>query len=114
MNDFGDGRLWDRSGQPWRRTSEWLDPDDVNELLAVGATWLVQWCDEGFTWGDSSEVPVAELLARMVNRRGAERLGRKRTVPTVIVAEQWQDDTGHDLVVFYESGPYPRAENWFA
>ncbi|GAA1308209.1 hypothetical protein Psi02_69270 [Planotetraspora silvatica] len=66
VNDFGDGRLWDRSGRPWHRIAQWLDPDEAAELLAEGATWLVQWCDEGFTWGDSSDVPAVELLERMV------------------------------------------------
>ncbi|GII59205.1 hypothetical protein Pth03_75940 [Planotetraspora thailandica] len=114
VNDFGDGRLWDRSGRPWHRMAQWLEPDEAAGLLAEGATWLVQWCDEGLTWGDSSDVPAAELLVHMVDWRRAQRLSRKRTVPTVIVAEHWQNEAGHDLVAFHESGPYPRAENWFA
>jgi hypothetical protein len=113
VNNFGGGLLWDRSGQPWRRTAEWLDPDEVSVLLAAGASWLVQWCSQGFTWSDESTVTVAEVRAKTLDRKKAQRSRGKRVTRTVMVAERWQNHAGHDLVVFFESGPAPRSAGWF-
>jgi hypothetical protein len=114
VNGFGGGLLWDRSGLPWRRTAEWLDPAEVNALLAAGASWLIQWCGQrGFTWSDEAELTAAEVCTKLLNRKRARRLLGKRTTRTVIVAERWQDESGRDLVVFFESSPAPRAAAWF-
>ncbi len=89
---FADGQLWDRQGRPWRRVAEWLEPreDEVHK-----------------------DVLTRDLLPVMLVRAKADRTRRKRTVPTVIVAERWRDDDGSDLVLFTETGPYPRAATWF-
>jgi hypothetical protein len=32
----------------------------------------------------------------------------------VVVGEHWRDGDGHDLVLFWEGPPAPRADSWFA
>jgi hypothetical protein len=112
---FADGRLWDRQGRPWRRVAEWLEPREAETLVAAGARWMVEWCGGRMEWPDevNDGALVHDLLPAMMLRAKADRLSRRRTVPTVIVAERWRDDDGANLVLFYESGPYPRAAVWF-
>ncbi|NYI07003.1 hypothetical protein [Allostreptomyces psammosilenae] len=96
----------------WRRTEEWLDPEPAAELIRAGAAWAVQWCEGDVEPADAlpADTLRAVVLPRMVSRRRADRLARKRSVPTVMVAERWEDGGGHTLVVFHEGGPYPRVD----
>jgi hypothetical protein len=116
---YGGGRLWDRDGQPWRRVDSWLDPDEAALRIASGARWAVEWCAGGdprrVTWPD--EMPASALaddvLPRVVTSAKARSLRRRRVVPTVLVAERWCNDAGQWLVLFTESGPAPRPDDWF-
>jgi hypothetical protein len=106
-------RAWFGDGRPWHRTANWLIRT-ARRIARHGLYVARAMVRRRLHVGRFLQVPAAELLPRMVDRRRAQRLSRRRTVPTVIVAEHWQDDDGHDMVVFHESGPYPRGETWFA
>ena len=114
------GHLWDRSGQRWRRVVDWLEPDEAAELVRDGATWLVEWCSGGrgprFTWADEAapNALTRDVLPRIMTSVKAARQRRKRSVPTVLVAELWRDERERSLVLFVESGPYPRAALMFS
>ncbi|MFE1784184.1 hypothetical protein ACFW9F_16765 [Streptomyces sp. NPDC059506] len=117
-NCFAGGRFWDREGRPWRRSTEWLDPERAHALIREGALWAVEWCGGCFEWpgetGETGErVLEEEILPRMIDRAEARRLMRRRSVPTVQVAERWVGAAGQVLVLFHESGPAPRTEDWF-
>jgi hypothetical protein len=114
------GYLWDRSGRRWRRVADWLEPDEAAKLVRDGATWLVEWCGGGYrprlTWSDelSPGALAQNVLSEVITTRKAIPLRRKLSVPTVFVAEHWRDDQERSLVLFVESGPYPRAARMFA
>jgi len=114
-NTYAEGRLWDRDGQPWRRVDEFVEPPQALELVRSGVPWLVEWCGERLEW--ATEQTAGRLLEQvrgeLLSKARAQRLRRRRSVPTVIMAEEWQDEHGRPLLVFYETGPYPRADSWF-
>lgn len=113
---FADGALWDRRGQPWRRADDWLDPVEVEVLLAAGADWLVEWCDGRFEWADAtaSGLLARDVLPSLLTRVKARRLlAKKRVNPTVFVAERWCKEVGASLILFNESAPAPRTASWF-
>jgi hypothetical protein len=50
-----------------------------------------------------------DVVPRVITGKIARRRARRRTVPTVVVAEHWQDAELNNLIVFLESGPHPRS-----
>lgn len=102
---WDDGELVTAAGRRWRRTADWVEPDDAATFVQLGR-WWVEWCEDQPAPGKERDLPY--LLGKMVTRRKADRLMRKPTVPTVIVAEFWSDEAGDTRLLFVEQGPHPR------
>lgn len=104
---YEDGAYLDAAGRRWEREDEHLEPDDVRRLLDAGTEALVERCGAGPAAVDSRTLEH-EVLPEVLGRRAAARKIRRRTVPTVFVAERWSDGDGH-LLVFVEGPPAPRV-----
>lgn len=79
--------------------------------------WALLWCDRKPTRSsDKKAVPEALGYARRKMIGPTERVRllqkgqRKGKVPTVVMAERWQNERGKPLIVFYEAGPYLLAD----
>lgn len=102
---YADGRLWDRDGRPWDLADESVGPDRALGLVRSGTPWLIDWCGGPLEW------PTADNATRLLDtvvvphlKRGenAHRVGRRGTLRTAIVAEEWRDERGNSLIVFNE------------
>lgn len=112
---YAEGRLWDRDGRPWQRVDEFVQPQRALQLVRAGARWLVEWCGGPLEWPTEQTAGrlLDQLRGKLVGEAKARRLFRRRTHPTVVIAEEWQDQQGRSLVVFIEGGPAAQDESWF-
>jgi hypothetical protein len=104
---YAEGRLWDRDGRPWRQVDEFVEPPRALELVRSGAPWLVEWCGGRLEWATEQTAGglLEQVRGELIGKAKAQRLRRRRSVPTVMVAEEWQDEHGRPLVVFHEGPP---------
>ncbi len=97
----------------WRRTDEAVAVDDAIRAIDSGAAWAVLWC--GGEVSRSTDSPVddeavsyarAHVIEPARRKRLQETARRKGRTKTVVMAERWQNDRDHPMIVFYEAGPH--------
>ena len=104
-----DGTMVDNAGRSWRRVRNWEEPSEAEQLIAVDTPYLVHWCGSEEPRSEPRERFKRDVLRSMPTRVKADRLSRRRSVPTIMVGELWRSERSGDCLVFVEQGPYPRA-----
>ncbi len=107
---YQDGLFVDDDGRRWQREDDFLEPADVDDLLAREVPALVEWCGGGTM---PRPVPIrgeelaTAILPALLDRRSAAKKIRRQRVPTVFVPELWRH--GRDtLIIFVEGAPAGR------
>jgi hypothetical protein len=104
-------RLYDRAGREWVPQVPWLEPDEVVDLLHRRTPWVVEWCGGRLSWSDEEDDAVLsrDILTGLLTRQQAQRLAKKRRVPTVMIASLLRADNGTEtMIMFSEGGPGDR------
>lgn len=105
---------WTPDRNSWSRKSAAIDADDVSRLLAQGAECWVLWCDGPVQNGDDLDAHTLKksILRRIAGPKRLAKLMKRRSTPSVFVAEEWiQAPSGAKMIVVVEGPPVERLVN---
>jgi hypothetical protein len=93
-------------GIAWREVTGWLEPDDVRNLVDLGARIAIHDCD-GWRWGVKFDERVAHRLVTAERSHGLAR--GKYPEEVILAASLWEiEGSGDRLVVLAEETPKRR------
>lgn len=92
----------------WHRTEEFVDGTTALSMIGHGEAWFVEECESEPAVGNQRMFDY--IRANLVDAAMMKKYARKKTVPTVFVAERWTNDEGDHALLFVEQGPHPRID----